>query len=84
MEKNGKLRKPVSKKTGVVLLLAVVILAVTMAVYLLNCVQAPKAAQVEKREPASSGEVSLTFLKPPVVRDEGKGSVSLTVLPSGG
>lgn len=74
----------VPKGTGGVLLLVAVILAITIAIYILNYTQAPKVAQVEQRESASSGEVSLTFLKPAVVRDESSGGVSLTVLPSGG
>lgn len=74
----------VSKNTGVMLLLIAVVLAITMAIYALNYFQAPKVTQVERRESASGGEVSLTFVKPSVATDSSGGSVSLTVLPSGG
>lgn len=80
----GRREKVVPKKTSVALLLVAIVLAVTMAVYLLNYTPAPKPAGAEPKESASSGEVSLTVLKPPVVRDSSDGGVSLTVLPSRG
>lgn len=77
------MEKEVPKKTSVILILIAIILAITMTMYILNYFQTPKVIQAVK-ESASSGEISLTVLKPPVVRDESGGSVSLTLLSSGG
>ena len=81
--KKKKMKKEVQKKTGVIFLLTAIILAIAMTMYILNYVQKPKVTQVELKESASSGEISLTVKKPLVLRDESIGSLSLTVLPSG-
>jgi len=72
----------VQKKADVALLLIAVTLAIAMIMYILNYVQTPKVTQAEFKESASGGDITLTVKKPPVVRDESEGSVSLTVLPS--
>ncbi len=76
--------KEVQKKTTVTLLLIAIILSIAMTMYILNYVQTPKVTQVESKESSSGGDITLTVKKPLVVKDESEGSVSLTVLPSGG
>ena len=76
--------KEVQKKTGVVLLLISIILAIIITMYVLNYTQTPKFTNAESKESSSGGEITLTVKKPPVVRDQDKGGVSLTVLSSGG
>ena len=76
--------KEVSKKTGVMLLLTAIIIAVAFTFFILNYVQGPKVVEVEvPSESASSGTISLTVVKAPITKDEGTGSLSLTVLPPG-
>jgi len=74
----------VQKKVTTISLLIAIILALAITMYILNYFQTPKAAQLESKGSSSSGEISLTVLEPPVVRDESAGSVSLTLLSSGG
>lgn len=75
--------KEVQKKTIVAFLLIAIILSIAMTMYILNYVQNPKVTHAVK-ESASSGDITLTVKKLPVVKDESEGSVSLTVLPSVG
>ena len=78
------MEKEAPKKTGAIFFLIAIILAITMTMYILNYLQAPKVTKAEVKESASGGEISLTVNKPPIIKGEGKGSVSLTVLPAGG
>ena len=75
--------KEVSKKTGTILLLVAIFLAVIVTFGILNYFQTPKTVVDEVKESASSGEISLTIEKPPKVKDDSTGEVSLTILPSG-
>jgi|TARA_B100002003_G_scaffold145406_1_gene134682 hypothetical protein len=79
------MEKEVSKKTGVILLFVGIIIAVAFTFVIISYIQTPKVVEVEgPSESASSGEITLTIEKPPKVKDEGAGSVSLTVLPPTG
>ena len=72
----------VPKKTGVILLLVAIVVAITFTFFILNYIQGPKVVEVEgPSESASSGTVTLTVQKPPKTIDEGVGSASLEVLP---
>ena len=73
----------ITKKTGVVLLLVGIIVAVFLTFGILNYIQTPRAGPVVK-ESASGGEISLTFEEPLKIEDESAGSLSLTVLPARG
>tara|TARA_Y100000310_G_scaffold241784_1_gene245869 strand:+ start:31332 stop:31562 length:231 start_codon:yes stop_codon:yes gene_type:complete len=74
------MKEEVTKKTGVILLLISIVVAITFTFVILSYTQAPKVVE-GPREYASSGEITLTVERPPIVKDEGKGSVSLTLLP---
>ncbi len=82
--KKGAIEKEVPKKTSVTLLLIAIILAITMTMYILNFVQSSKVTKVDAKDSSSSGEISFMLNKPPIVKDESQGSVSLNVLPPGG
>lgn len=75
--------KEVSKKTGVMMLLLAIFLAIIFTFGILNYFQTPKTVEDKVIESASSGEISLTLEKPPKVKDDSTGEVSLTILPSG-
>ena len=75
------MEKEVPKKTGVILLLVGIVVAILFTFFILNNVQTPKVVEGPS-ESASSGDITLTVNKPPKVKDEGVGSVSLEVLPS--
>ncbi|MCH8329733.1 MAG: hypothetical protein IIB81_05090 [Nanoarchaeota archaeon] len=77
------MEKEVPKKTGVILLLIAIVIAVAFTFGILNYIQTPKVVEGPS-ESASGGEVTLIFEKPPKIKDEGAGSVSLEVLPPGG
>ena len=77
------MEKKVSKKTGVILLLVSIVVAVTFTFVILNYIQTPKVAEGPS-ESGSSGEVSLTIVKPLKVKEESEGSVNLEILSSGG
>ena len=75
--------KEIPKKTGVMLLLVGIVVALAFTLFILNYIQTPKVVEAESpSESASSGDITLTVNKPPKVKDEGAGSVSLEVLPS--
>jgi|TARA_Y100000294_G_scaffold67794_1_gene64190 hypothetical protein len=74
------MEKEVSKKTGVILLLLAIIIAVMFTLAILNYIQAPRVAE-GARESSTSGEITLTIKKPPIVTDESTGSVNLEILP---
>ena len=74
----------VQKKVTTIFLLVTIILAIVITMYILNYFQVPKAAQPESTGSSSSGEISLTVRKAPIIKDESQGSVSLTVLSQGG
>ncbi len=76
--------KEVQKRTAVTFLLIAIILATIMTLYILNYFQTSNATKAESKESASGGEISLTVKPPPIVRDESKGDVSLTVSTPGG
>ena len=73
----------IPKKSGVILLFIAIFLAIIFTFGILNYFQTPKTVEVEVKESASSGEVTLTVEKPPKVKDDSTGEVSLTILPSG-
>lgn len=77
------MEEEVSKKTSVILLLVAIILAILITFGILNYIQVPKVVEGVK-ESASSGGVTLTVKKPPIVKDESGGGVSLEILPPGG
>ena len=78
------MEKEVTKKTGVILLLVAIIVAILFTFSILNYIQTPKVVEVEgPSESASGGTVTLTVEKPPKTKDESVGSVSLEVLPPG-
>ncbi|MCH8003658.1 MAG: hypothetical protein IH934_03415 [Nanoarchaeota archaeon] len=76
------MEKEVSKKTGVILLLVAIIVAILFTFFILNYIQTPRVIEVEgPSESDSGGEITLTVEKPLIVKDESSGSVSLEVLP---
>lgn len=58
----------VSKKTGVILLLAAIAIAVIFVFFILNYIQTPVVVE-GPMESDSSGEVTLSVTKPPEVKD---------------
>ena len=73
----------ISKKTGVILLLGAIIIAILFTFSILNYIQDSRVVKVEgPSESASSGDITLMVERPPKVKDEGAGSVSLKILPS--
>lgn len=71
--------KDISKKKGVILLLAAIFLVILMTFYILNYGQVQKVAEGPK-ESDSGGEVSLTIVKPPEIGNEG-GDTSPETIP---
>ncbi|MBL7055566.1 hypothetical protein ISS07_01495 [Candidatus Woesearchaeota archaeon] len=70
-----------SKKNSTMLILLAVIVAVVVTFGLLNSPQTTKT--VDSSGSPSSGEVSLTLEKPPKVKDEGSGELTLEVVDGG-
>ena len=68
--------RDISKKTGVVLLLVAIIIAVFLTFGILNYLQTPKVIEITEKDSDSSGTVSLTVKKQSEVKDESLGSVS--------
>ncbi|MAH01897.1 hypothetical protein CMO87_01540 [Candidatus Woesearchaeota archaeon] len=75
------MEKEVSKKTGAILLLSAILVAILITFSILNYTQTLKVVEGPS-ESDSSGAITLTFNKPLKVKDESAGSVSLEVLPS--
>lgn len=72
----------IAKKTGVILLLVAIVVAVASTFFILNYIQTLKIVEGPS-ESGSSGEVTLTVTEPSITKDEEAGSVSLNVLPPG-
>jgi len=70
-----------SKKNSTILVLLAVLVAVVVTFGLLNSPQTTKTTS--SSESPSSGEVSLTLKKQPIVQDEGSGELTLEVIGGG-
>ena len=77
------MEKEVPIKTGVALLLVAIIIAVLLTFGILNFIQTPRVSEPGSKESASSGEISLTLVKQPKIKDDETGSISLNLLPPG-
>ena len=74
------MKEEMSKKVGVVLLLAAIFLAILLTFSILNYFQVPQAVKDIANEPVSGGETTLTVQQ----KDESTGTVSLELLPPPG
>ena len=77
------MEKDISKKTGVMLLLVGIVVAVAFTIFILNYIQTPIVLEGPS-ESDSSGDVTLTITKSPQVKDESSGEVILELLPQRG
>ena len=73
------MEKDVSKKTGVIFLIIAIFLAIIVTLGILNYIRTPKVGEFESKESTSSGEITLIVQKPPIIKDESTGRVSLVV-----
>jgi hypothetical protein len=75
--------KEVPKKTGLLLIVIGVLVAIFFTLTIVSNMQSPPDLP-EQVGRTQGGDVTLTLVKQPITKDQGSGNINLELLPSGG